>query len=132
MIADQKKQRHWLRGLVDFALNEDVAQEIARQQRTILADSDSAKAHFNLAVLQYSQGLKYEAISALLNAIEIDPGYAAAYIKLGEIYVGLGDYERAGSYAIKAAERGNPALLDLFRRYSSMERYVDTEMLAPN
>ena len=69
----------WLRGLVDFALDRDVSEEIDRQEGLLASDAASAKAHFNLGVLRYSRGRTYEAIGEFLMAIEIDSRFAAAY-----------------------------------------------------
>ena len=118
-----------MRGLVDFALDKDVSEEIERQEGLIASDAAiaaiGAKAHLNLGVLRYSQGNTYDAIGEFLMAIEIDPRFAVAYRKLGEIYVGLGDYEQAGKYALKASEFGDATLLESFRRYPSMQRFVE-------
>jgi tetratricopeptide (TPR) repeat protein len=122
------QRTHWLRGLVGFALDGDVSEEIARQEGVLVSDPVSAKAHFNLGVLHYSQGRVYEAIGEFLMVIELDPAYARAYRKLGEIYVGLGDYRQAGRYALKAADFGDASLLEAFRRYPALEVFVNAEV----
>jgi|HubBroStandDraft_6_1064221.scaffolds.fasta_scaffold890569_1 tetratricopeptide (TPR) repeat protein len=123
------ERTHWLKGLVGFALDGDVSEEIARQEGALASDPGSAKPHFNLGVLHYSQGRVYEAIGEFLMAIELDPSYGRAYRKLGEIYVGLGDYRQAGRYALKAADFGDASLLEAFRRYSAMQAFVNVEVL---
>ncbi|HEY6333296.1 MAG TPA: hypothetical protein VI756_28490 [Blastocatellia bacterium] len=130
MTADQNES-HWLRELVDFALDRDVGEEIERQEQVSSSGSDSARAHFNLGILHYSQGFRYEAIGEFLIALEIDPYFADGYRKLGEVYVGLGDYRQAGRYAVKAAECGDPALLEAFRRYPAMRQFVEVSLPLP-
>src|SRR5215216_2018354 len=103
-MRDKNRQKTWLRGLVEFALDEDVNREIDEQRRTLKDRPQSAKAHFDLAVLHYSQRRIPESISEFQSAIACDPNYACAHRKLGEVYINTGDYERAGQCALKAAE----------------------------
>jgi len=124
-MTTEQQQATWLRELVDFALDNDVSDEIARQREIVAAQPDSSRARFDLGVLHYSQGRIYDAIGEFLMAVEIDPLYSQAYRKLGEIYVNLGDYRQAGSYALKAAELGDTSLFDAFRRYPAMRGFVE-------
>src|SRR5262245_5432260 len=112
-----KDNKGWVRGLVDFALNQDISVEIQAQQRALEADPMNAAARLNLGILFYSQGRIEDAIGELLMSIECDPAQGRAFRKLGEIYVGLGDYGQAASYARMAADRGDPKLLEAFERY---------------
>jgi tetratricopeptide (TPR) repeat protein len=125
MAVREREASHWLRELVDFGLDYDLTEEIQRQEQIASSGSGSARAHFNLGILHYSRGFRYEAIGEFLMAIEIDPYFASGYRKLGEVYVGLGDYEQAGRYAVKAAECADPALLEAFRRYPAMQHFVE-------
>ena len=125
MMGKDKSQKNWLRGLVDFALDEDVNKEIAEQRRTLEENPRSAKAHFDLAVLYYSQRRVNESISEFESAIECDPSFARAHRKLGEVYINLGDYERAGRCAVKAAGLGDRALLEMFERYPAFKEFIE-------
>jgi lipopolysaccharide biosynthesis regulator YciM len=119
------RSKGWTRELVEFALNKDVDQEI-RHQREILAESPrSARAHFDMGVLHYSQGRSQEAVSEFLEAIDCDPSYARAYRKLGEIFVVRGEYDRAAWYAQTAAERGDRTLLEAFERYPNANSLLE-------
>jgi tetratricopeptide (TPR) repeat protein len=109
--------RGFARGLVDFALNHDVATEIERQQQILAKDPDSAAARLNLGILFYSQGRVEDAIREMLMSIECDPSQGRPYRKLGEIYIGLRDYPQAAIYARMAADRGDSKLLEAFERY---------------
>src|SRR5215470_3574430 len=104
------KQKGWMRGLVEFALDQDVNREIDNQRRILTEHPRSAQAHFNLAVLHYSQGRAQEAILGFLEAIDCDPSFGRAYRKLGEVFVATGQYERAAWYARAAADLGDPTL----------------------
>jgi hypothetical protein len=50
------ERTHWLKGLVGFALDGDVSEEIARQEGALASDPGSAKPHFNLGVLHHMVG----------------------------------------------------------------------------
>jgi tetratricopeptide (TPR) repeat protein len=76
-------------------------------------------------VLYYSQRLVAESISEFEAAIECDPSFAHAHCKLGEVYINTGDYERAGQCALRAAELGDRALLEMFERYPAFRQYVE-------
>jgi tetratricopeptide (TPR) repeat protein len=119
-------ERHgWLRELSEFALDGDVNSEIAEQQRIIQSNPSWAKAHLDLGILLYSQGRVYEAIGEFLMAIECDSTLGLAHRRLGEVYVGLGDYREAGKYAIVASEYGDSTLLEAFNRYPGLRHFVE-------
>ncbi len=118
--------KRWLRELVDFALDRDVDLEINRQREILEQMPDSAKSHFDLAVLLYSHGNVVEAISEFEAAIACDPLRACSYRKLGEIHVNLGDYERALQCATRAAALGDRALLEMFERYPNAANFVES------
>lgn len=118
-----------VRGLVEFALNQDIAEEIETQQRILKGEPFSANARLNLGMLFYSQGRVEDAIRELLMSIECDASQGRPYRKLGEIYVGLGDYSQAEMYARMAADRGDTKLLDAFERYP---RVCDDQGGRPN
>ena len=119
-MADERKG--WVRDLVEFALDHDVNREIDEHRRVLEANPDSAAAHFNLGVLYYSQRRVREAIAEYEASIKCDPTLAPAYRKLGEVYISIGDYERAGQYAQEAARLGDRALLEMFERYPIIGR----------
>jgi tetratricopeptide (TPR) repeat protein len=118
LIIDMGEARKsWTRELVDFALNRDVNAEIEEQRRILKADPRSARAHLDLGLLYYSQRRVGDAIAEYEAAIECDPLFVAAYRRLGELYVSVGEYERAVQYAREAAALGDRTLLEMFERY---------------
>jgi len=67
---------------------------------------------FGLANLYRDAGRDAEAIVQYRKIIEIDPGYGAAYLELGELQVKLGDHASAREtyqQAIAAAEKKGDA-----------------------
>src|SRR5215216_2704375 len=124
-MPDANPRKGLLREFIEFALDQDVTREIEQQQSILRADPRSAKAHFDLGVLHYSQRRVDEAKAEYEAAIVCDPLFACAYRKLGEIYVNSGEYELAGQYALKAAENGDRTLLEMFERYPAFKKYIE-------
>ena len=116
-MSRSEKSKHWLRELVEFALDEDVNAEITRQRRILESNPASAKAHYDLAELLYSQRRTAAAITEFHEAIACEPTFAQAHRKLGEVYVCLGDYAEGAKCALKAARYGDRTLLEMFERY---------------
>jgi len=124
-MSEANSRKGLLREMIEFALDRDVGREIEQQEAILRVEPDSAKAHFDLGVLHYSQRRVAQAIAEYETAVRCDPSYAHAYRNLGEIYVNLGEYERAGEYALRAAELGDRALLEMFERYPAFKKYIE-------
>ncbi|HYL99654.1 MAG TPA: hypothetical protein VEZ90_11925 [Blastocatellia bacterium] len=124
-MLELKDSKPWVRELVDFALNQDIDEEIECQKEILKEHPDWAEGHYNLGVLFYSQGLIEESMKEFLTSMECDPSYGPAYRRLGELYVGIGDYESGARYAALAAERGDSTLLDSFKRYPSLSALLE-------
>jgi tetratricopeptide (TPR) repeat protein len=124
-MAEANLQKGWWRNLVEYALDRDVNNAIEEQRHILRAEPRSAKAHYDLGVLHYSQRRVAEAIAEYEAAIECDPSFACAYRKLGEVYINTGKYERAGWCAVKAAELGDTALIEMFERYPAFKKFVE-------
>jgi tetratricopeptide (TPR) repeat protein len=124
-MVEANQQKGWLRNLVEFALDQDVNIAIGEQQSILQSEPCSAKAHFDLGVLHYSQRRVAKAIASFEAAIECDPSFACAHRKLGEVLINAGEYERAGQCALKAAQYGDRALLEMFERYPAFKKFVE-------
>jgi tetratricopeptide (TPR) repeat protein len=124
-MSEANPRKGLLREFIEFALDRDVNREIEQQQSILRAEPDSAKAHFDLGVLHYSQRRVEQAIAAYEAAVQCDPSFACAYRKLGEIYVNRGEYERAGQCALQAADLGDRGLLEMFERYPAFKKYIE-------
>jgi tetratricopeptide (TPR) repeat protein len=124
-MAEANLRKGWWRNLVEYALDKDVTNEIEQQQSILRAEPQSAKAHFDLGVLHYSQGRVAEAVAEYEAAIRCDSSFACAYRKLGEVHINSGEYERAGQCALKAAELGDRALIEMFERYPAFKKFVE-------
>ena len=56
---------------------------------------DSPMGHFSLGRLYVDAQRWQEAVTALSEAVRLDAGYAAAWVALGDAFIGLGDRPRA-------------------------------------
>jgi tetratricopeptide (TPR) repeat protein len=78
-------------------------QAIERFETTIKMKPDLAPAYNFLGVAYKAKGKDaFEVISYFERAIELDPKYALAYDNLGKSYYGLGNYDKALKYCLKA------------------------------
>lgn len=125
-MSQDESSISWVRELVDFALHRDVQGEVEQQREVLKVHPDWAEGHYNLGVLYYSQGLLEESMKEYLMAIEYDRSFGPAYRRLGELYIGIGDYESGARYAVLASERGDSSLFESFRRYPSLAALVDS------
>lgn len=56
---------------------------------------DSPMGHFSLGRLYLDEKRWQESVDALSTAVRLDPGYAAAFVALGDAFAGLGDKAKA-------------------------------------
>lgn len=73
-------------------------------RRGIKKDLQGVQDRFLAAVQAEEAGEKQRAIALYEEILELDPGYAAAYINLGTLYFHLRQYRRAEEYYRKATE----------------------------
>ena len=89
---------------------------------------DSQMGHFSLGRFYVDEKRWPEAVTALSNAVKIDPTYAAAFVALGDAYAGLGDkpnarqsWERA--LATPHGQRDMSLQADLDQRIRDLEDF---------
>ena len=89
-----------------------------------------ARAAFKQANAARGRGESGKAISLYKRAIELRPGYAAAYANLGFIYFNKGDYSSAARYqklAVRYAARNKDYRIKLGDTYYKMGRKADAK-----
>jgi tetratricopeptide (TPR) repeat protein len=107
----------WRKEVIDPALDEDTARQIAAQREWIVSEPANPRPYYHLACLYRMQGKQDEALALLLEAVHLDSSLGDAHVALAEIYAVRGDYPAAWHHA-RAAEgagRGGPA--EMLRRY---------------
>jgi cytochrome c-type biogenesis protein CcmH/NrfG len=107
----------WRREVIEPALDRETSAHIAEQRTWIEREPSNPRPYFNLAQLYRISQRPDEALGLLLEAIRIEPDFAAAHIALAEIYAVRADYSAAWRHAAIAEQYGDPAAADLLRRY---------------
>jgi serine/threonine protein kinase/Tfp pilus assembly protein PilF len=97
-------------------LSSDAIRELEATAFAPSTESIEALRHYNEGLQLERQGNYVEALSALEQSVEVDPRFAIAHAKLGEVYVSLG---RDGD-----AERASRTALDLSEGLPDYERYL--------
>ena len=101
----------------DFNLSpEDIARDIDKDVMTITTNSPEALKHYIEGKLLYRERKFQESIHVLEKAIELDPEFALAYVKISEDYYYLADVEQGNKYLTKA--------LSLLNKVSEREYYL--------
>jgi Flp pilus assembly protein TadD len=75
--------------------------------------------HYNFGVALGRAGRLAEAAGPLSRAVELDPNYAEAWMQLGEVFIGLGDYSRAEIAYRRLAEL-TPGHAPFLSRYAEL------------
>ena len=107
----------WRKDVIGFALDRETAAHIRQQKEWIARQPENPQPWYHLAQLYRMEQKQEEALALLLEAVRLDPKYAAAHLALTEIYAVRADYDAARMHARKAAEQGDPRGLELLRRH---------------
>ena len=103
--------------VVDFALDHETRRAIGEQQALITADPSNLRPYYQLALLYRMQWKHDQALGLLLEAVRLDPAFAAAHVALAEIYIARNNLATARQHAELAAAQGNPQARDMIERY---------------
>lgn len=93
--------------VVEFALDQDVNEEIERGLAAIRAEPGESLHYVKLGDLYYSQRRPEEAVRYYARALEINPRESRTHIRLGQICVVLGLYDEAWECARAAESLGD-------------------------
>ena len=111
----------WRKDVIHFALSHETRLHFEEQLAWVDREPGNARPYYNLAQLYRIESKPDEALGLLLEAVRLQPDYAAAHAALAEIYVVRADYPAAWRHA-RAAELGGVAsAADLLRRYNVPE-----------
>ncbi len=103
--------------LIDFALDQQAQQAIDEQLALRAAEPSNPRPYYQLALLYRMQWKPDEALALLLEAVRLDPGFAAAHVALAEVYAVRNDLPAARRHAEMAAIHGDPQAQDMLERY---------------
>ncbi|MBE9537359.1 MAG: tetratricopeptide repeat protein [Proteobacteria bacterium] len=87
-------------------------------ERSLLLDAKSPMAHKTLGTTYFASGKPEEAIEEFERAVDMEPGYARAWLNLGSSYHRIGDIKTAASHFARAAELKNDPLAEALAHYN--------------
>lgn len=79
--------------------NEDM---VGEAKRLIERSKDDPKFHVLMGDLLFMRGDKHTALQAFLRAVEIDPGFAGAWLNMGNVFYDWGEFRKAAIYYRRA------------------------------
>ncbi|MFH1134802.1 MAG: tetratricopeptide repeat protein [Pseudomonadota bacterium] len=79
-------------------------EEALEEFKAMLSIYENAEIYYNVGYIKTAQGKYEEAIMAFQRAAQIDKAHAAAYKKMGEVYIKLGRVDEARTSLERAAE----------------------------
>jgi cytochrome c-type biogenesis protein CcmH/NrfG len=108
----------WRKEVIDFALDRETQAHIDEQRAWIVREPGNAKPYYHLAQLYRVAFKQDEALGLLLEAVRLDPNFAAAHASLAEIYVLRDDLDAAWRHARLAEANGEPRVVEMLTRHA--------------
>jgi len=112
----------WRKDVIDFALSDETRRQMAEQLAWIERDRANPRPYYHLAQFCRMEDRQEEALGLLLEAVRLDPAFAAAHVSLAEIYAIRGDYPAAWSHAREAEKNGDRSAVELLERHGIAEK----------
>jgi cytochrome c-type biogenesis protein CcmH/NrfG len=112
-----KKEKGFFRKqVIEFALDRDVEEEMARALSAIRKNPNNSSFYVNLGDLYYSQKKMEEAVRSYVQALQVDPRNTRAHTRLGQICAMYELYSEAWQHARAADSLGDPHLKEQLER----------------
>jgi cytochrome c-type biogenesis protein CcmH/NrfG len=108
----------WRKEVIEAALDHETRTQIEEQRAWVEREPANPKPYYHLAQLYRVAFRQDEALGLLLEAIRLDPEFAAAHAALAEIYITRSDDAAAWRHARLAEFLGIPDAAELLRRYN--------------
>jgi tetratricopeptide (TPR) repeat protein len=111
----------WRREVIEPALAADTARLMREQVDWIAREPSNVRPYYQLALLYRMQRRHDEALGLLLEAVRLDPSFAAAHIALAELYAADNDTAAAWRHARAASACGDGRGVEMLRRHQVVE-----------
>ena len=111
----------WRSEVVEFSLDQETGRHVREQMEWIAREPRNPRPYYHLAQLYRMQWKQDEGMALLLEAVSLDPEFAAAHVALAEIYAVREDYRAAWLHARSAETAGLSAGVDLLMRHGISE-----------
>jgi tetratricopeptide (TPR) repeat protein len=116
----------WRKDVIDFALTDETRRQMAEQRAWIEREPTNPRPYYHLAQFYRVENRADDALGLLLEAVRLDPAFAAAHASLAEIYAIRADYPAAWRHARRAERHGDASAVDLLKRHG-IEPRMDTD-----
>ena len=107
----------WRKDVVDFALSDETRRQMEEQRAWIGREPANPRPYYHLAQFYRIENRPEEALGLLLEAVRLDPSFAAAHVSLAEIYAIRADYSAAWRHAREAEKHGDRSAVELLTRH---------------
>lgn len=107
----------WRKQVIDPALREETERHMAEQRAWVKREPANPRPYYHLAQFYRIEGRQDEALGLLLEAVRLDPAFAAAHVSLAEMYAIRADYAAAWHHARAAGQNGDSSAVELLQRY---------------
>jgi len=107
----------WRDEAIQPALDDMTLEHVAEQRAWIAKEPGNPKPWYRLALLYRIQRRHEEALGLLLEAVRLDPGFAAAHVCLAELYAVRADHAAAWRHARLAEAAGDPRAARMLARH---------------
>jgi Flp pilus assembly protein TadD len=111
----------WRKEVIQPALDSETQKHIDEQLAWIAREPANPRPFLNLAQLYRMEGRGDEALGLMLQAVKLDPAFAAAHVALAELYSVRGDYPAAWRHARTAQSAGEPRAVAFLLRHAVPE-----------
>jgi tetratricopeptide (TPR) repeat protein len=111
----------WRKEVIAPALDHETRLHIDEQLAWIGREPANPHPYANLAQLYRMENRQDEALGLLLEAVRLQPDFAAAHASLSEIYAVRGDYPAAWRHARLAHDHGEPRAAEMLQRHGIAE-----------
>jgi serine/threonine protein kinase/thioredoxin-like negative regulator of GroEL len=106
---------------------QQLAPAIAKFTEAVALDPQSAQAWNGLGWAKFNGGQSAEAIPAFEKCLELEPEHPAALNGLGQIYLSMGEFEKAETYLLKASRQASASWVGLGRLYLLTGKYDEAQ-----
>jgi len=111
----------WRKEVIEHALDAETRLQMDEQRAWIAREPANARPYYQLAQLYRVAFKQDEALGLLLEAVRLDPAFAAAHAALTEVYVVREDCRAAWRHARLAEQGGERRGVELLARYGVAE-----------
>ena len=113
--------KFWRKEVIQPALDHETRKHMEEQAAWIAREPGNPRPYLHLAEFYRMEGRQDEALGLMLEAVRLDPAFAAAHAAMAEFYAVRADYRAAWRHARLAERGGESRAVELLKRYAVEE-----------